>query len=36
MIYEFYFAKVNYIDIYNSRIKDYEEPYDDVELITLT
>ena len=36
MIYEFYFARVNYIDIYNSRKKDYKEPYNDVELITLT
>ena len=36
MIYEFYFTKVNYIDIYNSRKKDYKEPYNDVELITLT
>ena len=35
MIYEFYFAKANYTDIYNSRIKGYEEPHNDVELITL-
>lgn len=35
-VYELSFRKVNYIDIYDSKIKDGKEPYKDVKSATLT
>lgn len=36
MHYEFNFAKVNYIDVYNSKIKDQKESSQAVKFVILT